>query len=136
VHAHTRGGLDRYFRRPPNEHTINRYLKTICARHPQVQKKKVTVSGLRATVGTWLTEKEASSKVINLTLGHTIPEIRQNQSNKHYLYSAELINPRKDAMRLWEAYCLSLSPKPTPAGVPAAEPAADNVSYLPIARRN
>jgi hypothetical protein len=111
VHGRTRAGVDSLYGRPTNTHTLNTYLKNAAKRIPDVQKKDITVHGIRTAFGTWATEEKGlsfDSDLVNLTLGHIIAAIRDNKANSSYLRHAQFINTRRALMVEWEAHCRSL----------------------------
>jgi integrase len=69
---------------------------------------RVTVQGFRATFTTWAKENNYSDDLINLSLGHLIPAIRENPTNKAYFHNVKLLEKRLRMMEHWERYCLSL----------------------------
>jgi integrase len=68
-----------------------------------------TVHGLRSTFATWAKEEHGyDDDLINLSLGHVIPAIRENRTNEHYLLNVQLLKRRAEMMTRWEQHCLSL----------------------------
>ena len=82
-------------------------------------KTKATIHGFRARFTKWATEQGYGDDLINLSLGHVIPAIRDNKSNWHYFYDVERLEERTEMMQRWERHCLSL-----------VEP-ADNILIFP-----
>jgi hypothetical protein len=69
------------------------------------------VHGTRATFTTWAKENKQhryDDDLINLSLGHMIPAIRENPTNWSYFYDVKLINERAEMMAHFERHCLSL----------------------------
>ena len=62
---------------------------------------------MRATFATWAKNHGYSDDAINLSLGHVIPGIRQNTSNRAYFHRVMLIDERREMMAYWEQHCLS-----------------------------
>jgi integrase len=123
VHGRTHAGLDRYYGQTANKNTLNLHLKNAAKRIPEVQKKDVTVHGLRTAFGSWATEEKGlsfDSDVVNLTLGHIIAAIRDNKANSSYLRHAKFLNARRALMMEWEAHCLSLVSEPLQAAASGA----------------
>ena len=112
VHSRTHDGLDKWFGRPVNNNASNLALKRIALSLDAVKKKDITLSGVRHTIGAWAVEAGYSSNAVNLTLGHIIDEIRQNPTNKHYLYDIKKREERHAMMAAWEGEMLKLHAPP------------------------
>jgi integrase len=83
--------------------------------------KNITPHGLRTTFTTWAKENGYSDDLINLTLGHIIPAIRDNPTNWSYFYKVQLLEDRRKMMAHWEQHCLSK----------CGDAAADNILHFP-----
>lgn len=112
VHSRPHDGLDKWFGRPVNNNASNLALKRIALSLDAVKKKDITLSGVRHTIGAWAVEAGYSSNAVNLTLGHIIDEIRQNPTNKHYLYDIKKREERHAMMAAWEGEMLKLHAPP------------------------
>jgi integrase len=122
VHSRSHSGGDRWFGKRSSHRTLDDYF-TKAVDRLNAQKanirlvpedgKKVTVHGMRATFTTWAKEQDYSDDLINLSLGHVIPAIRENKTNWHYFYEVMMkLTPRRiDMMAHWEQHCLSLCTK-------------------------
>ena len=118
VHGHTHDGLDRWFGRPVQKNASNLALKRIARALDTVKKKDIVISGIRGSLGAWATEKEFSADTVNLTLGHVIEAVRQNKTNKHYLYDVKMRKQRHELMVAWEQELLKLrAPSPRTAKI-------------------
>jgi hypothetical protein len=110
-HARTTAGADYWFGHNIGHRTISDHLKKVAARM-DVEKKEMTPAGMRATFGHWAKEEHGySDELINLTLGHIIPAIRETSSNRHYLYNVQRLRDRHEMMTRWESFCLSGVPQ-------------------------
>jgi len=121
-HLRTRFGRDQWYGKPANHPGAEDYVKKAVARLNDQganiriipEGKKVTAHGARMTFTTWAKECGAnfghgySDEMINLTLGHTIPAIRENKTNWHYFYEIKLLDARRKMMDHYERHCLSL----------------------------
>jgi integrase len=127
VHGKSHTGADRWFGKRSSHRTLDDYLTKAVARLnaqganirlvPE-DAKKVTVHGMRgATFTTWAKEQGYSEDLINLSLGHVIPAIRENKTNWSYFYNVQLIKQRIEMMVHWEQHCLSLCGKPQQTNV-------------------
>jgi hypothetical protein len=136
VHGHTHDGLHRWFGQPVAKNASNLALKRIALALDAVKKKDITISGVRHTIGAWAVEKTYSSNAVNLTLGHIIDEIRQNKTNKHYLYDIKKREERHKMMADWEGEMLKLhaSPPRTAAKV-AARSREETAAILDFERK-
>jgi integrase len=128
VHGRSRASLH-FWGRPTNRTHINKALKRIARTHPEVKKKNVTVQGIRTAFTTWATKAGYSDNLINLTLGHEIPAVKNNRTNRSYFYRMQLIDERREMMEDWDRYCLSLCDKPQ-----RARTRASNVVRIPRRR--
>jgi integrase len=118
VHSKPQTGADCWFGKRSSHRTIDDHLTKAVARlNAKGAKirivpegaKKVTVHGLRgATFTTWAKEHGYSDDLINLSLGHMIPAIRENKTNWSYFYNVQLITDRTEMMQHWERHCRSL----------------------------
>jgi integrase len=105
-HARTRCGVDYWFNQGISHRTISDYLRNAAARL-DIEKKSITPAGMRATFGHWAKDEHGySDELINMTLGHINPAIRENSSNRSYLYSVQRRRDRHEMMARWEAFCL------------------------------
>jgi len=105
-HARTTAGVDYYFGQPIGHRTISDYLHRVIA-SLDIEKKDITPAGMRATFSHWAKEEHGySDELIDMTLGHIIPAIRNNPTNHHYLYAVERLKHRHELMARWEAFCL------------------------------
>jgi integrase len=71
---------------------------------------RVSAHGMRTCFTTWASAHDYPDNLINLSLGHIIPAIRQNKSNWSYYHQVVrgLIPQRQEMMAHWERHCLSL----------------------------
>jgi integrase len=116
-HARTHNGIDRWFGQPIGHRTLSDYLRRRVTDELGIKKLDMTPAGMRATFGTWAKEQYECpndernlDELIDMTLGHIIPVIRNNPTNHHYLYNVRRLNHRWELMVKWEQYCLSLCP--------------------------
>jgi integrase len=124
VHERPRYGAGSWKGKRANHRGAEDYLTKAAARLEEVETKKISTHGLRATFVTWAKEHGYSDDLINLSLGHIIPAIRENKTNWHYFYDVILIKQRAAMMKHWEQHCLSLCVEQAPA---------DNVISFPPA---
>jgi hypothetical protein len=71
--------------------------------------KKATLHGVRgATFTTWAKKHGYSDDMVNLMLGHIIPAIAENKTNRSYFWGVQLIPERRKMMEHYERHMLSL----------------------------
>jgi integrase len=123
VHGPSRIGFNRWEGKHFNHRAVEDHLQAaadhLFALGKIKTKKKITPHGLRTTFVTWAKKHGYSDDCINLSLGHTIPAIRENKTNWAYFYEVKLIEERREMMIHWERHCLSLC-KPALVSVPAS----------------
>jgi integrase len=116
-HARTHTGGDHWFGHGIGHRTLSDYLHRII-KPLDIKKKDMTPAGMRRTFGTWAKDEHGySDELIDMTLGHIIPGIRNTQSNWSYLCDVTRLRDRHAMMKVWEQHCLSLC-KPKLALVP------------------
>jgi integrase len=118
VHGTALTGDKHWFSKPSSHRTLDDYLTKAAfrlraagetIRFVPEDAKKATIHGFRgATFTTWAKENGYSDDLINLSLGHVIPAIRENKTNWSYFYNVLLLKDRTEMMTHWERHCLSL----------------------------
>jgi integrase len=120
VHGRSRTGDDDWWGHHSSHRTLDDYITKGIARLEAKGEyirvvpegaEKATIHGLRAAFTTWAKENFSDNQIddlINLSLGHTIPAIRQNPTNWSYFYGVEMLEKRRQLMNAWEKHCLSL----------------------------
>jgi hypothetical protein len=105
-HGRTNSGVDSLFRHPVSNNTASYYLRNSVIPNVDVEKKTMTPQGMRSTFGVWAAEEYTKDdELVELTLGHVIPAIRDNPTNHSYLYAIERLRGRYQMMANWEEFC-------------------------------
>jgi integrase len=111
MHGRSRTGCNEWFGKHLNHRAIGDHLRfagKYLVERGIIKTEKITTHGLRTTFVTWAKNHGYSDDLINLTLGHIIPAIRDNKTNWAYFHKVTLLEARAQMMTHWERHCLSL----------------------------
>ena len=112
IHGGTRTGAS-WFGKHSGHRTLDDYLRDAVNRLkakgetiriiPEIKPRPLFTASA-PTFTKWATEQGYGDDLINLSLGHMIPAIRDNKTNWHYFYDVERLEARTEMMKYWEQH--------------------------------
>jgi hypothetical protein len=108
AHGPTRMGRNAKHKMPLSRAAFKGHLRTRLKNIPGLKKSDSAPSGMRKTFPKWAYEFRGFDHVlIDATLGHRIPPIVLNRTNKHYFYGQVFIKRRRKMIASWEKFMFS-----------------------------